>query len=204
MLIVIVVMTALAMLIVLVVMMTTLAMLIVLVMMVSTLAMLIVLVMMMAALAMLIVLVVMMTALAMLIVLVVMMTASTMLVMLVVMLMLVLKMLHILCESILLFHRAKYRLSIEAIPRSSNDNGILIVFSYDVECLLELMLFSCLCMRENDAGCVLDLIAKELTKVLHIHLALVSINNSGKGVKLRLLAANCRSRLDNVGELSNS
>ena len=82
----------------------------------------------------------------MLIMFVVMVTTSTMLVMLMVMLMLVFKMLHILCESILLFHRAKYCLAIKAIPRSSNDNSILIVFSYDVECLLELMLFSCLCV----------------------------------------------------------
>ena len=139
-------MTALTVLIVIVVMVFTLAMFVVIVMMMSTLAMLVVLVVMMSALAMLIVLVVVMSTLAMLIVIVMMVTTSTMIVMFMVMLMLVFKMLHILCESILLFHRAKYRLAIEAIPRSSNDNSILIVFSYDVERFLELMLFSCLCV----------------------------------------------------------
>ena len=172
--------------------------------MLMTSAMLIVRMVMMSAFAMLIVLMVMMSALAMLIVLVVMMSTSTMLVMFMVMLMIVLKMLHILCESILLFHRAKYRLAIKAIPRSSNDNSILVVFSDNVKRFLELMLLSCLCMRKHNARSVLDLISEELAKVLHIHLALVSINNSGEGVKLRLLSANCRSRLNNVGQLTNS
>ena len=166
--------------------------------MMTTLAMLVMLVMM-TALTMLVMLVVV-TALAMLIMLVVM-TAFAMLVM---MLMLVFKMLHILCESILLFHSAEYRLTVKLIPRSSNYNSAIIIFSYNVKRLLELVFFGSLCMRENDAGCVLDLIAEKLTEVLHIHLAFVRINNGSEAVKLRLVTANCRSRLDNVGELSNS
>ena len=70
--------------------------------------------------------------------------------------------------------------------------------------LFKLCFLSRLRMRENDAGCVLDLIAEELTEVLHIHLALVCINNGGEGVKLCLLAANGGRRLDNVGELTNA
>ena len=118
------------------------------------------------------------------------------------MLMLVLEMLHILCKCILLFHSEEYSLAVKLIPRSSNYNSTLVIFSDNMKCLFKLRFLRCLCMRENDAGGVLDLIAKELTKVLHIHLAFIGINNGSEAVKLRLLAANCGGRLDNVGELT--
>ena len=141
----------------------------------------------------------------MLVMLMMVMTASAFLaVMMLVMLMLVLEMLHILCKCILLFHRRENSFTVEIIPRSSNYNSALVIFSDNVKRLLELVLLCCLCVRENNAGCVLDLISEELAKVLHIHLALVSINNSGEGVELRLLATNCRSRLNNVRELTNA
>ena len=121
-----------------------------------------------------------------------------------VMLMLVLEMLYILCKCILLFHSGEDSLAVKLIPGSSNYNSAFIIFSDNVKCLFKLCFLRCLCMRENDAGCVLDLIAEELAKVLHIHLAFICINNGGEAVKLCLLAANCGGRLDNVGELSNA
>ena len=212
-----VVMTAFAMLIVFVMVMTAFAMLIVLVMVMTAFAMLIVLVVVMTATALFVVLVVVMTAFAMLVVLVVVMTASTFLAVLVMvmtataflivmvmlmMLMLVLEMLHILCKCILLFHSGEDSLAVKLIPRSSDYNSALVIFSDNVKRFLKLCFLRCLCMRENDAGCVLDLIAEELAKVLHIHLALICVNNCGEAVKLCLLAANGGGRLDNVGELT--
>jgi hypothetical protein len=208
------VMTASTFLIVLVMVMTTFAMLVMLVMVMTAFAMFVMLVVVMTAFAMLVMLMVVMIAFAMLIVLVMVMTALAMLVMLMVMmfamaflivmvmLMLVLEMFHILCKCILLFHSGEDSLAVKLIPRSSNYNSTLIIFSDNVKRFLKLCFLCCLCMRENDAGCVLDLITKEFAKVLHIHLALICVNNCGEAVKLCLLAANGGGRLNNVGEFT--
>ena len=120
------------------------------------------------------------------------------------MLMLMLQMLYILCQRILLFHSRKDSLAIQHIPGGSYDNRTLVILSDNVQRLLQLMLLCRLRMRENYAGCVLDLISEEFAEVLHIHLAFIRINNGGEAIKLRILTANGRSCLDNVGELSNA
>jgi hypothetical protein len=192
MLMLMVMMTATALLVMLVVMMTAMALLVMLVMVVTASALLAMLVVMVSATAFLVMLVVVMTAMAFLIVVMVMM------------LMLMLQMLKLLCESIALFHSGENSRAVKLIPRSCNNNCLGVIFLDNMKRLFKLRFLCGLCMRENDAGCVLDLIAEELAEVLHIHLAFVRINNGSEGVKLCLLAANCGSRLDNVGELTNA
>ena len=197
-------MTASTFFIVIVVMMSASTFFIVFVVVMTATTFFIVIVVVMTASTFFIVIVVVMTATTLFIVLVVVMSATAFLIVMVmlVMLMLVLEMLHILCKRILLFHSGKDSLAVKLIPRSSNYNSALVIFSDNVKRLLKLCFLRCLCMRENDAGCVLDLIAEELAKVLHIHLAFICINNGGEAVKLRILAANGGGSLYNVGELT--
>jgi hypothetical protein len=179
---------------------TVFMMVFVLMVMMTEAAFLIMLVMvMMTASAFLTVLMVMMTTTAFLVMLMMVMTAMAFLiVVMVMMLVLMLQMLKLLCESIALFHSGENSRAVKLIPRSCNNNRLGIVFLDDMKRFFKLRFLCGLCMRENDAGCVLDLIAEELTEVLHIHLALVRINNGSEGVELCILAANCGSRLYNI------
>ncbi len=59
-------------------------------------------------------------------------------------------------------------------------------------------------MREDDAGCVCDLIVIELAKVLHIHLTLIYVGNGGKAVKRSTVILCSLCRADNVGKLANA
>ena len=51
---------------------------------------------------------------------------------------------------------------------------------------------------------MLNLVIIELAKVLHIHFALVDVDNNGIGAKLRIGTVNALYRLDNVGELADT
>jgi hypothetical protein len=59
-------------------------------------------------------------------------------------------------------------------------------------------------VAEENAACVLDLIAEELTEVLHIHLALVYVNYGNRAVDLGILKLSRKHGLSNVRELSNA
>ena len=207
MLIVIVMMVIVVML-VLVVMASAFAMLIVIVMMV--IVVMLVLVVMTSAFAMLIVIMVMVTvvmlvlvvmtsAVAMLIVIVVMMT-----VVMLVVLMLLLKFLERCGEGILLLHCCEDILAVELVPRGCYDSCLGVMLSDKLNGLLCLMRLCNVCVRENDAGCVSDLIVVEFTEVLHIHLALVHVGDGGEAIKDSVLSLNGLYSLDNVGQLSYS
>ena len=59
-------------------------------------------------------------------------------------------------------------------------------------------------VAEYDTACILNLIVKELAKVLHVHFALVSVNDGGKSVKNRALGVCILGSLNNVGKLTNA
>ena len=59
-------------------------------------------------------------------------------------------------------------------------------------------------MAKNDTTSIFNLVIKELTKVLHMHFALVGINNGSKSVKLRSLDLGTLNRLYNVRKLAYS
>ena len=67
-------------------------------------------------------------------------------------------------------------------------------------------LFLCksLCMAENDSACAFDLIVEKLAEVLHIHLALLRINNSSCGVEHDIGKLEILNSLDNVGKLADA
>ena len=131
------------------------------------------------------VLVVMTSAFAMLIVIVVMVT-----VVMLVVLMLLLKLLERCGEGILLLHCCEDILAVELVPRGCYDSRLSVMLSDKLNGLLCLMRLCNVCVRENDAGCVSDLIVVEFTEVLHIHLALVHVGDGGEAIKDSVLCLN--------------
>ena len=153
------------------------------------------------------------TAVAVLIMIVVVMlvlvaTAITVLIMIVVVmvmvLMIVLELLKILCEGVALFHSGENILAVDVGPGSGNDNRLGIMLTYELYCLLNLECLSNVGVREDNGGCVLNLIVEELTEVFHIHLALTCIDNGGEAVELCSFGFNTANCTDNVGKLANT
>ena len=161
--------------------------------MASTVAMLIVIVMMV------IVVMLVLVAMALLVTVVVMMT-----VVMLVVLMLLLELLERCGEGILLLHCCEDILAVELVPRGCYDSRLGVMLSDKLNGLLCLMRLCNVCVRENDAGCVSDLIVVEFTEVLHIHLALVHVGDGGEAIKDSVLCLNRLYSLDNVGQLSYS
>ena len=71
-------------------------------------------------------------------------------------------------------------------------------------CLEELAFIHLVSMAEYNTACMLYLVIKELTKVLHIHLALTGINNNCIAIKLYLVCFNGANCLHNIAELTNT
>ena len=193
------------------VMLVTMALLVVIVvmMLVAMALLVVVVVVMLVAMALLVVVVVvMLVTMALLIAIVVVMLVTMALLVVIVMMMVMMSMLFLKLldsgvEGILLLHSGEDILSVELVPRSSDDNCVGIVLSDKLYRALYLLALSNVGMREDDAGCVGDLVVIELTKVLHIHLALIYVGNGGEAVKL-CISLNGAHRLDNVGELTYS
>ena len=59
-------------------------------------------------------------------------------------------------------------------------------------------------MAENDAGRVFYLIIKELTEVLHIHLALCRVDYDSRSIKNGVFSFNTLNSRDNVAELTDT
>ena len=57
-------------------------------------------------------------------------------------------------------------------------------------------------MAEENAACIFNLVSKKLTKVLHIHLALVYVNDRNRAVYLSVFKLCLKNCLGNVGKLS--
>ena len=119
-------------------------------------------------------------------------------------LMIVLELLKILCEGVALFHSGKNVLAVNVRPRGGNDNRLGIMLTYELYCLLNLECLGNVGVREDNGGCVLNLIVEELTEVFHIHLALTCIDNGGEAVKLCSFGFNTANCTDNVGKLANT
>ena len=94
--------------------------------------------------------------------------------------------------------------AVNLLPGGSNENGIGILLSYESNAVGKLTLRGLSGVGKDDGGCVLNLVIIELAKVLHIHFALVDIDNNGVGAKLCIGAVNTLYRLDNIGELSDT
>ena len=177
------------------------------IMIVSTAALLVMVVMMMllvivimAAAALLIMIMVMML---MLFMIVIMSTATLVVMMMVMMLMLFLK--HLLLQRYRMLHNLYQFLSVKILNRSCDDGCIFIQAAKKLQGLLNFLLRCDICTAHDDGACILDLIVKELTEVLHVHLAFLGINNSCIAVQFDVnLILNTLYSFDNVRKFTNS
>ena len=76
--------------------------------------------------------------------------------------------------------------------------------SYKRDCLCKFYVSRFVGMTEIDTARMLDLIVKELTEVLHIHLAFINIDDNDCAVYYRVLNIRFENCLGNVAELSNT
>ena len=68
-------------------------------------------------------------------------------------------------------------LAIQFIPGSGNDGRLGIMLTNELHCLFQLVLRNITGSAQDNGSCMLNLIDKELSKILNIHLALRSIYN---------------------------
>ena len=131
------------------------------------------------------------------------MAAATLSVVVMMMLMLLLK--HLLLQGYRMLHNLYQLLTVKILDRSCNDSSILIQAAEKLQGLLNLFLTCNISTAHDDSTCILDLIIKELTEVLHIHFAFFCINNSCIAVQFNVnLVLNTLYSLDNVRKLTNS
>ena len=121
----------------------------------------------------------------------------------VMMLMLFLK--HLLLQGYRMLHNLYQFLTVKILNRSRDDSSILIQATEKLQRLLNLFLTCNIGTAHDDGTCILDLVIKELTEVLHIHFAFFCINNSCIAVQFNVnLVLNTLYSLDNVRKLTNS
>ena len=131
------------------------------------------------------------------------MAAATLSVVVMMMLMLLLK--HLLLQGYRMLHNLYQFLTVKILDRSCNDSSILIQAAEKLQGLLNLFLTCNIGTAHDDSTCILDLIIKELTEVLHIHFAFFCINNSCIAVQFNVnLVLNTLYSLDNIRKLTNS
>ena len=158
-------------------------------------------IMVMATAALLIMVVVM--VMLMLLVIMVMTAATFVIMMMVMMLMLFLK--HFLLQRYRMLHNLYQFLSVKVLNRSCDDGCIFIQAAKKLQGLLNFLLSCDICPAHDDGACILDLIVKELTEVLHVHLAFLGINNSCIAVQFDVnLILNTLYSFDNVRKFTNS
>ena len=158
-------------------------------------------IMVMATAALLIMVVVM--VMLMLLVIMVMAAATLVIMMMVMMLMLFLK--HFLLQRYRMLHNLYQFLSVKVLNRSCDDGCIFIQAAKKLQGLLNFLLSCDICTAHDDGACILDLIVKELTEVLHVHLAFLGINNSCIAVQFDVnLILNTLYSFDNVRKFTNS
>ena len=151
-------------------------------------------------------------AAAFLVVIVVMMmlvvvTAAALFVMIVVMMMLVcflLQLLQLSLQGVLFLHSLQNLCAGQILPGSGDDVGGLIVLTQQSHHILQLLFTHAGGTGQNDAAGMADLIVEKLTKVLHIHLALVGIGHGGEAVEDGLLHLQTLHSADDIGQLAHA
>ena len=95
---------------------------------------------------------------------------------------------------------------VKFLNRSCDDGASLELRSHEeVPGILNFFLQFDICTAHDDGSCILNLIVKELTEVLHVHLAFLGINNSCIAVQFDVnLILNTLYSFDNVRKFTNS
>ena len=96
-------------------------------------------------------------------------------------------------------HNLKDFPSVQFLNRSGDDSSFRINSTKKFHCLLCFLLINDICTAHDDRTCIFNLIIKELTKVSHIHFALLCINYSCIAVQNDIhISLNTLYCLDNI------
>ena len=96
-------------------------------------------------------------------------------------------------------HNLKDFLSVQFLNRSGDDSSFRINSTKKFHRLLCFLLINDICTAHDDRTCIFNLIIKELTKVSHIHFALLCINYSCIAVQNDIhISLNTLYCLDNI------
>ena len=107
-------------------------------------------------------------------------------------------------KSVFLSHSVNELLACKLVPLCSNDRSSRVLLAETLHAVVELILRKTACVAEYKAACIGYLIIEELAEVLHVHLVLLSVNNSCEAVKLNIVSVNILNSADNVAELANA
>ena len=163
----------------------------------------------MVVMVMIVVVVVMVVIVIMVVVtamLMIVMIVVVMVVIMMIMVMLLHQMLHLLFhDQILMFHSCQDLLAFQLIPRSRDDRSLRILLTQHSHTCIQLVLRHFLGTTDHNRSCVLYLVVKELAKVLHIHLAFLTVYNSHRAVQFYLLmCSHTHNSFGHVGQLANA
>ena len=111
---------------------------------------------------------------------------------------------QLLLNGVATLHGSQELCAVQLLPRRGHDRCGLIVRTQQCHGIRDLFLAHALCVRENDASRIFDLVVEKLAKVLHIHLALFHVCHGGKAVQNHILGRNALYRADNIRELAHT
>ncbi len=109
------------------------------------------------------------------------------------------------CKIVLLFHCTADDIAGQIVPRRGDDRCGRVVFFQQSNNGFQLCFVHLLRTGEDDRGCVFDLVVEEFTEILHVHLRLGAVNDSGEAVEFRLafgIGALCCT--DDIGQLADA
>ena len=136
----------------------------------------------------------------------VMIVAAAAVLVVMVVLMLLVELCHqLLCQGGAASHGGQDLVAGQVVPGGGDDDGVGVLLLHQSDDLLELLLLHVLGAAEDDGAGVLDLVVEELTKVLHVHLALLGVDHGHRAAQLHFaLLGHVADGLGYVGELAHA
>ena len=107
-------------------------------------------------------------------------------------------------KGVLLCHCIGKLFACKLIPLGSNDGCFVVQCAEPCYDIVKSFLRNACGMAEDKAACISYLVVEELTEVLLIHSALVSVNNGGKAVENDIMRIDILNSLYNVAEFADT
>jgi hypothetical protein len=202
---------------VMVMVVTAAAMIVIMVMFMFAITMIVIMVMFMFAIAMIVIMVMFMLAIAMIVIMVMfMLTIAVIVVMMMFVTMIVVTtagagfafgvdhLLQFFFQGVNVLHGSKDGGAVQLIPGSSNNGsgGVLLHDKRYSRCQLGIR--ALIGVAHNNASGILYLVTEKLAEILHVHLALARIHHGGIGIQLGIFQIGILHRLDDVRQLAHA
>ena len=107
-------------------------------------------------------------------------------------------------QGILVLHGLQDGLAVQVVPGGGDDGGVGVVLTEELHGIQQLLLAHAVSTAENDGSSMLHLVVEELTKVLHVDLALCGIGHGDKGVQLDVGVVQALNSTDDIGQLAHA